>query len=313
MTGCTATDAVPARDTLRPEMKRELFLLAAVSLALPAACGGDDDTTASTTAASPSTTVATTTAPTDPMGSDDGAFPEGEPVDLVYIADSSSVGEPYADLVAEILDREVRLDMEVEEDPDAIRTTYADRIAEAEIIVFYFNSIAFDEDMPGPTFDESCLEGVFALENPDDSDAEWTPGTKWQPVPAARTADDWRPYRDWLSEVWESIWEVREGQPVVLRAYDVYNPWLGQWVELGIEPECSAVWEGQAQAAREAAEANGATFVSFYDLFNGPGHDEDARAKGWIADDGMHASDAGATAAAEALAAVGFELNEPPG
>jgi len=293
-------------------MRRELFLLAAVSLAVPIACGGNDDSTAPTTAAAPATTVASSTAPTDPPGSDDELFPEGEPVDLVFISDSSSVGEPYAELVAAALDREVRLNGEVEEDPQAIRDRFTAEVAGAEIIVFYFNSIAFEEDMPAPTFDASCLEGLAVLEDPDGSDSAWTPGTKWQPVPAPRTPADWQPYRDWLSEVWQAIWDVREGRPVVLRGYDVYNPWYGQWVELGIEPECTAVWEGQAQAAREAAEANGATFVSFYDLFNGPAHDEDARLKGWIDVDGMHASDAGAMVAAEALAAVGFELNEQP-
>ena len=86
-------------------MKRELFLLAALSLALPAACGGDDDTTAPTTAAPPATTVATPAAPTDPSGSDDELFPEGEPVDLVFISDSSGsiVSERYAELASAAL------------------------------------------------------------------------------------------------------------------------------------------------------------------------------------------------------------------
>lgn len=265
-------------------MRRELIILAAASLALPAACGDDD-----------------------------GAFPEGEPVDLVYIADSSSVGEPYAELVAEILGREVRLDESIDEDPASIRTTYADRVAEAEIIVFYFNSARFEQDMPEPQFVAGCLDSVSALEDPDWDGPPWMPGTNWEPVPAVPTAEDWQPYRDWLSEVWEAIWDARDGRPVVLRAHDYFNPWYGQWVELGVEPECTAYWEGQANSAREAAEANGATFVSFYDLFNGPGHNEDARLKGYVWEDGMHANDAGAMVAAEALAAVGFELNEPPG
>jgi lysophospholipase L1-like esterase len=54
-------------------------------------------------------------------------------------------------------------------------------------------------------------------------------------------------------------------------------------------------------------------FVSFFDLFNGPDHDEDARAKGWIDEDGMHSNEEGGAAAAAALAAVGFEPNEQPG
>ena len=207
----------------------------------------------------------------------------------------------------------------VDADPDAIRTRFADTVAGAEIIVFYLNSSRFEPDMPAPTFERGCTDPVDALENPEYLEdpgyvgPEWTPGTPWEVVAVVPTAEDWQPYRDWLSEVWEAIWEARDGQPVALRGYDVYSPWVGQWIEIGVEAECTAIWEGQAQAAREAAEANGAMFVSFYDLFNGPAHDEDARLKGWIGDDGMHANDAGAMVAAEALAAVGFELNERSG
>ena len=162
-------------------MRRQLILLAAASLALSAACGGDDDTTAPTTAAASATTVAPPTEPTDRPAFGEGAFPEGEPVDLVYIADSSSVGEPYAELVAEILDREVRLDQSVDQEPASIRTTYADRVAEAEIIVFYYNSARFEQDMPEPQFAAGCLDSVAALEDPDWDGPPWTPGTKWEP------------------------------------------------------------------------------------------------------------------------------------
>jgi hypothetical protein len=285
-------------------VKRELIMLAAAGLVVASsACGGDD------TVAEPTSPVATT----DAAAPEVTPFSEGEPVDLVYIADSSSVGERYAELATEILDREVRLNGGIDEDPQLIRTTHADEVADAEIIVFFFNSGQFELDMPAPNFSAGCLDSVAALELPDWDGPPWTPGTKWEPVPVVPTDDDWQPYRDWLSEIWEAIWDARDGQPVVLRGHDVYNPWYGQWVELGVEPECTAIWEGQTRAARDAAEANGATFVSFYDVFNGPGHDEDARLKGWIDDDGMHANDAGQMVAAEALAAVGFEPNERPG
>ena len=186
-------------------------------------------------------------------------------------------------------------------------------MAGAEIIVFYFNGQSFEQDMPEPQFEAGCLDSVAALEEPDWDGPPWTPGTNWEPVPALTTAEDWQPYRDWLSDIWEAIWDARDGRPVVLLGHDFFNPWYGQWVELGVEPECTSYWEGQANSAREAAEANGATFVSFYDLLNGPDHDEDARLKGYVWEDGMHANDAGALVLAEALAAAGFELNEPPG
>ena len=198
-------------------------------------------------------TVEATTTIVEQPESETGPFPSGEPVDLVYIADSSSVGVPYAALAEEALGREVRLNERVDEDPEAIRTTYADEVAGAEIIVFYYASVRFEQGMPEPQFEAGCLDAVAALEEPDWDGPPWTPGTKWEPVVAVTTAEDWQPYRDWLSEVWEAIWDVRDGRAVVLRGHDFFNPWYGQWVELGVEPECTAYWEGQARAAREAA------------------------------------------------------------
>jgi hypothetical protein len=301
-------------------MTSRAFPLIAVAGLILVSCGGED--ASDTTSPERSVTTEVSTSPDGGMaGSDEDQFPDGEPVDLVFISDSSGgfVSERYAELASEALDREVRLNRSVDADAEAIRTRFAEVVAGAEIIVFYLNSARFEPDMPAPTFERGCIDPVDVLTNPDYLDdpgylgPEWTPGTKWEVVAAVPTIEDWQPYRDWLSEVWEAIWEARDGQPVVLRGYDVYNPWFAQWDEVGVESECTAIWEGQAQAARDAAEANGAVFVSFYDLFNGPEHDQDARAKGWISEDGMHANEAGGAAAAEALAAAGFEPNEPPG
>jgi hypothetical protein len=298
---------------------RSVFVIVAAGLIF-ASCGAEESSDISSSDED-ATTAGSTTPVEDASGSDAEPFPAGDRVDLVFISDSSGsiVGERYAELASAALDREVRLNASVDADAEAIRTRFADTVAGAEIVVFYINSGRFEQDMPAPTFERGCIDPVDALENPDYLEdpgyvgPEWTPGTDWEVVAAVPTAGDWQPYRDFLSGVWQAIWEARDGQPVVLRGYDVYSPWVGQWIEIGVESECTAIWEGQAQAAREAAEANGAVFVSFYDLFNGPDHDEDARAKGWIGEDGMHANEAGATEAAEALAAVGFEPNEQPG
>ena len=279
----------------------------AVMTVIVAACGGEGSSeTTSTVTIPPSTTTPAVT---------EEAFPMGQPVDLVYISDSGGrhVAERYAELAAEALDREVRLNRGVEADPAGIRTTFAAAVADAEIIVFYFNPGAFEEFMPEPNIRSGCFEAVDAYSgDPDYTGPPWTEGTRWEPVPVVPTASDWAPYRDWLGEVWDAIWEVRQGRPVVLRAHDIYNPWFAQLTELGVEPECTAIWEGQTQAIRSAAEEHGAVFVSFFDLFNGPSHDEDPREKGWIGEDGMHANETGGAAAAEALAAVGFDLCEPP-
>ena len=82
-------------------MKRELVMLVAAGLIVsPLACSGDDN----------------------------------EPVDLLYISDSggANVAERYAELAAEGLDREVRLNREVDANPQGIRTRFAEEVAGAD-------------------------------------------------------------------------------------------------------------------------------------------------------------------------------------
>ena len=78
------------------------------------------------------------------------------------------------------------------------------------------------------------------------------------------------------------------------------------WQEKGIEDICSAYWEGQTDAIRRAAEEHGVPFVSVHDAFNGPDHDQDPVAKGFIKD-GEHPSEAGAQAYAELLLRSGYD------
>ncbi len=249
--------------------------------------------------------------------SDAGQFPAGEPVDLVYISDSGGleVAERYVELAAEALDREVRFHdhriggLSMSTVPSMVRGSLAGVVGEAEIIVLYAHPGGLEYNLPQPNI-MTCFEALDTLEEdylgPGFDLAEWEP-------PVVATVEDWQPYGDVLAEVYDEIWKAREGRPVVLLAHDIYNGFVAPWRELGIEAECTANWEVEMQVIRAAAEENGAVFVSFFDVFNGPEHDEDPRAKGWMADDGMHANGKGGSVAAEALAAVGFAVSEPPG
>jgi hypothetical protein len=293
-----------------------------------AACTGEESagapsttfapvTTTTSTILAPTTTATSTTSPDDSQESDANPFPAGEPVDLVYISDSggAEVAEKYAALTSEALDREVRLHdlrqggMSITSVPALVRGSTR-VVADAEIIVLYAHPGGLEYDLPEPNI-LTCFQALDVFDD-DYAGPEWTPGTKWEPTPVVPEVEDWQPYRDVLDEVYGEIWEARDGRPVVLRAHDIYNGFIAPWRELGIEPECTANWEVEMQVIREAAEANGAVFVSFFDAFNGSGHDEDPREKGWMQDDGMHANEEGGAVAAEALIGVGFELSEPP-
>ena len=301
-------------------MRNRVIFLIAVSCLLLASCGEKESTDSTTSTTSTTVPTPTTMAVQDEASSDAGPFPAGEPVDLLVMTDSSGIGvaERYAPLAAEALDREIRVHNWARGgEPitvilDWVQTTLADKVAEAEIIVVYGFPGGLEYDLPEPSL-LACDEALDAVLVPEEYTGDWTPGPKWEPTPVVATVEDWQPYRDVLDQVYDEIWKLRDGQPTIIRTYDV--PWglVAAWKELGIEAECIANWEIKAQVEREAAEANGAGFVSLFDVFNGPNHDEDPVEKGWMKDDLMHAGDEGLDVIAATLAAYGFEVSQPPG
>lgn len=110
-----------------------------------------------------------------------------------------------------------------------------------------------------------------------------------------------------LAAIWAKILELRDGQPTVLRATDIYNPLVSPWKKLGDFAGCTACWENMCDAARQAAEAQNIPFLSRYDDFNGANHDEDPREKGYIAPDGEHPSALMSRHTAELLSEMGYQ------
>ena len=274
-------------------------------LASLAACGGSESDDATTVA--PASTAPATAESQGPAAE---LSPGGEPVDFVLLADSGGggVADPYAAKAAEALDREIRIHdhstggATAQHILTSVQGPWADDVADAEIIVLYMHPGGFDP--PGFV---PCLEAV-------NWDSPVPPST-FPPTldpPEPTTAEDWQGYRDTLDQIYDEIWELRDDQPTIIRAYGVYLPWLGQWRHLGIESACVAGEEAVEQVRQESAEAHGATFVSAMDVFAGPGHDEDPVEKGLVSEDGMHLNEAGVAVLVDALAAAGFEPNTPP-
>ncbi len=291
-----------------------LFLLFLAAALVAGGCAPGDDAASEETASAASAATTTTTAPAPTAdvqpGSPSALFPAGQPLDFVLLADSGGggVAERYAAKAAEALDREIRVHDHSTGGATAndilsnVRGRWADDVADAEIVVFYVHPGGFDP----PSF-VPCLEAV-------NWDSPVPPST-FPPTldpPEATTVEDWQGYRDTIDQIYDEIWKLRAGQPTIIRAYGVYLPWLGQWRHLGIEPPCVAGEEAVDQVRRESAQAHGAIFVSIMDVFAGPEHDQDPVEKGWISEDGMHVSEAGAAALVDALAAAGFEPSEAP-
>jgi hypothetical protein len=114
-------------------------------------------------------------------------------------------------------------------------------------------------------------------------------------------------YIDHLQFIWEKIYELKAGEPVILRAIDFYNPLIARWQATGVEEACTACWEHLNDAVRIAAERANVPYVSRFDVYNGLNHDEDPIQKGFISD-GEHSSELGARVQAEAITKIGYAI-----
>ena len=229
-------------------------------------------------------------------GDADAQLDTSEPWDLVWISDSigENVAHRWADRIEESEGVEVRVhdytvgSLTVEGAQQMITddATLREELADAEIIVVYGNA------------SESA---------PDDASACARSGTDPRDPPEYHTSADFAPYGDVFRDIFDTVFELRFGQPTVIRTYDFFAGPLADWREAGIEPECTASWEAQADAIHEAADEYGVLTASFYDEFNGVDHDEDPREKGYISADGWHQSTEGMTTEVEVLHALGYD------
>jgi hypothetical protein len=224
--------------------------------------------------------------------------------DLLYFQDSLGFGvaDRYAEHIRTTVGVEVVVHDKAIGNLEAVRVLdrirgnkavdWSGLVREAEVIVFFGNP-----DGSGTTSDiDICISGSMATREP----------------PVHNTEEDWMPYEAVLDDVYREIWRIRDGEPVVLRAVGFINPAISAWREAGIEEECTEALETMNRAIANAAARGGATLVSTYDLFNGMDHDEDPQPRGWIGPDGIHLSDEGEQAIADALAASGLFPDQAP-
>jgi lysophospholipase L1-like esterase len=118
-------------------------------------------------------------------------------------------------------------------------------------------------------------------------------------------------YRSDLGAVYQEILKLRGEEPVLIRAFDAYNPLYSVYREQGVYDECLACWENYNQAIHQAAMAHGVPLARVFDAFNGLDHDEDARDKGYIREDGEHTTGAGRQIIADLLRELGYEPTLP--
>ena len=233
-------------------------------------------------------------------GDSDAQLDTSEPWDLVFISDSRGFGvaQAWADLTEEAAGVEVRVHdhatgdlslVQVQEwltdDSSDFAGELRGEVADAEIVFVFGNPRGAGPD------EEGCFPWPAQYAEP--------------PEPA--TPADWAPYGDVLQDIFDAVFELRAGQPTVIRVADEFAAPIASWREAGIEAICTASWEAHAGVIREAADEYGVGTASWYDEFNGPDHDEDPLEKGYIADDGWHQSGEGAKVQGEVLHALGYD------
>jgi hypothetical protein len=315
---------------MRPVSFGWLTTCALVVLMLPA-CGGSGDDAADAPLAPATTAVATTTtaapvtttaAPvTTTVAEDVVMLPgSGEPWDLLFFGQEDiltrQLPEEYAALASNELSVEVRPIQPPGFDyvwaaimlPRLQGAAYPPLdhyVPPAEIIVLF--------SRPGETPDGSEANIV------EDFERCWKRATQGEPPTTNLPADYWDSYRRNLDDIYSELWALRQDTPTVLLTIDVYNPSLPQQRQGGIEAECTAWFESWSQQSSEAAADNGSTFVSLYDLFNGPNHDQDPAEAAYIGptDDepGAHwyqATPTGVDLIAQRLADAGYEPTSQP-
>jgi hypothetical protein len=122
------------------------------------------------------------------------------------------------------------------------------------------------------------------------------------------TAESIAPFNaDW-DAIWNEIATLREGRPLIVRAVEMYNPWLARLPDGESENTGRACYDIISTAFRQSAETYGVPVVNAYDALNGPNHDQDLDAKGLLRD-GVHLNEAGVKLMVELLQASGYSTS----
>jgi hypothetical protein len=235
------------------------------------------------------------------------AMPYGQDAvwDLVIIGDSSmwKLGKAYAAQIESDVGVTVELHDLSNRNASAVSVLNAlglnntegdgllpDVLREAEVVVMFVNPMdSIDAQNPHD------LEQCFLFKAPESCPSE-----------------AFEQYIADLEAIWAEIFRLRDGQPIILRATDIYNPLVRPWTLKNVLDECTACWEMMNNAAQQAAKSYNIPFLSRYDAFNGTTHIEDPRQKGYIDEDGEHPTDLMGQYTAELLSKMGYEPTTVP-
>ncbi len=202
-------------------------------------------------------------------------------VGVKVVVDSFAIGNLSAGEVLQVLQTGKGFSPHLEELPAALKR--------ADVVVM-FASPMLSLDAATTNNIESCFSGL---------------------APTRCDPKNFEGYTAHLKGIWAKVIELRAGQPTILRAIDVASPFVKNWKRSQTFDACTVCWQGISDSVRQAAEAYHIPFVSRYDAFNGPKHDQDPAENGYIGGDGIHPSNKADQITSEMLARLGYEPTLP--
>lgn len=227
--------------------------------------------------------------------------------DLLWISDSSGwdVADVYAAMVAEDTGKTINVQdkwigglaagdifeslMGNYSGPSMTFEKMPDLVSEAEIIVFYANpSMSINESRPG---DWDCISGHGSYVNDCDPEIFTT-------------------YLDHLETIYKRIFELRAGQPTIVRAYDAYNPRINLFREYGVYEDCRDCWGYYNDVIHQAAASFNIPVAQVSEAWNGPEWDLDPNDLGYTKD-GEHPNKLGIEVIAQAIRELGYDPVNP--
>jgi hypothetical protein len=222
---------------------------------------------------------------------------------MVFLSDSSGwgVADRYGAYIEEDLDVTVQVHdlaasslsagsvlaaLRGEGSPYPSSVDVAGLVREAEVVVVYGNP----------------LESISEVHRWD-----WNCVSSTAPYARDCAAETFDAYRADLGAIYQEILKLRGDEPVLIRAFDAYNPLYSVYRDRGVYDACLGCWENYNQAIHQAAMEHSVPIARVFDAFNGPDHDEDPRDKGYIRGDGVHTTAAGRQVIAGLLRELGYD------
>lgn len=124
---------------------------------------------------------------------------------------------------------------------------------------------------------------------------------------------DYEPYFDDIRAILDRLFDLRAGQPTIVRAFDLYGrPAWWQADDPGVYEACSTCWITYVESYAAVLAEYNIPVAPVHQVWSEPDYQGDPEDKGFIGFDYEHPSHDGAQSMAQLLHELGYTITEPP-